>query len=222
MKKLDRKSKKRKPAIFLSHSSKDNEIVTRFAFQLNRLGIDVWLDDWELEVGDHLNKRIKEAIQKSRYLVVAITPAFLKSDWCKKELKDAMAKEKLFQKKVVLPLIFKKVKMPELLKEERIYLDFGTGYYNELAKLAAMIHQFSKQKIMDAIGGTELKNIDAVANALIECGWDGVALIDADYFSDVKKLKGVNTQGNLVQFYPDEVKRLNPDMSPTLRKLISI
>lgn len=99
MKKLDRKSKKRKPALFISHSSKDKAAITKFARQLNRLGIDVWLDDWELEVGDNLNKRIREAIQKSQYLAVAVTPAFLKSEWCNKELKDAIAKEKSYRKK---------------------------------------------------------------------------------------------------------------------------
>lgn len=221
MKKLDRKNKKRKPEIFLSHSSKDKEIITLFALHLNKLGIDVWLDDWELEVGDNLNKRIKDAILKSQYLGVAITPAFLKSEWCNKELKDAIGKEKAYRKKVVLPLIFKKAKMPELLVEERIYLNFSTNYFNELTKLAGMIHQFSKQKIMHVIGNKKLKDIDSVTNALIECGWDAVSLIDADYFNDVKKLKAVITRGNIVEFYPDEVKRLNPGISATLKQLIS-
>lgn len=221
MKKLDRKSKKRKPAIFISHSSKDKELITLFALHLNKLGIDCWLDDWELEVGDNLDKTIREAIAKSQYLGIAITPSFLKSEWCNKELKDALGKEKSYRKKVVLPLIFKKAKMPALLAAERIYLDFSANYFNELTKLAGMIHQFSKQRIMNTIGNKKLKNIDDVTEALVECGWDAVSLIDADYFNDVMKLKGVTTRGNVIEFYPDEVKKLNPSMPKALQLLIS-
>lgn len=220
MKKLDRKSRKRKPAIFLSHSSKDNILVTQLALHLNHLGIDVWMDDWELEVGDNLNQRIREAIQKSQYLGIVVTPSFLKSEWCKKELADALAKEKALRKKVVLPLRFKKAKMPELLVEERIYLDFTLHYFTELAQLAGMIHGFSRKKLTTAIGYKHLKKINEVEDLLKTCGWDGVSLIDADYFNDVKKLKGVTVRGNTIEFYPDEVVRLNPKMSKVLKQLI--
>lgn len=120
----------------------------------------------------------------------------------------------------MFPLIFKKAKMPALLTEERIYLDFTSAYYNELAKLAGMIHQFSRQKLTDAIGYRTLRNFNAVICVLMDCGWDGVSLIDADYFNDVKKLNGVTTKGNILEFYPDEVKRLNPKMPEVLKQFI--
>ena len=39
------------PDIFLSHSAKDKEIAARLATDLNFCGIDVWLDLWELQIG---------------------------------------------------------------------------------------------------------------------------------------------------------------------------
>jgi TIR domain len=45
---------RRRPHLFLSHSSKDKEWVHALARDLSVCEIDVWLDEWELVVGDKL------------------------------------------------------------------------------------------------------------------------------------------------------------------------
>lgn len=218
---INRKDENRKPHIFVSHSSKDKNTIILFASQLNYLGIDVWLDDWELETGDILDKRIENAISRSRYLGIAITPAFVKSEWCNKELKIALSKEKKYSEKVVLPLIFQKTKMPALLIRERSHLIFYDNYFTELAKLAGMIHGFSTQRISDTIRSRKINSIRAVAHVLTECGWDNISLVDSSYFDYLKRLIGVHTQGNTISFYPDEVKKLNTSIPATIKKLLS-
>jgi len=71
------------PHLFLSHSSKDDAWVATLAEELNLCGVDVWLDAWELRVGDDLHERISEAIQRSRFVAVVITKNFSESKWVK-------------------------------------------------------------------------------------------------------------------------------------------
>ncbi len=221
MQPINRKDENRKPHLFLSHSSKDKKVIFLFASHLNALGIDVWLDDWELETGDILNDRIEKAINQSQYLGVAITPAFVKSEWCKKELKLALSKEKQIQRKVVLPLIFENTKIPISLTKERLYLSFVDDYFIELTKLAGMIHGFSRQNISDGIDARQIKNIKDVVLVLRECGWNNISLVDSGYFNYLKRLTGVKTRGNTISFDPKKVKKLNGSMPSVIKKLLS-
>ncbi len=56
--------------VFLSHSSKDNEAVRRLAEDLKRAGIDGWLDEWEIKVGDRITQKIQKGLEDARYLAV--------------------------------------------------------------------------------------------------------------------------------------------------------
>ena len=40
--------------VFLSHSSKDKAIVRPLAERLRAHGLQVWFDEWELRLGDHV------------------------------------------------------------------------------------------------------------------------------------------------------------------------
>jgi hypothetical protein len=52
---------KRKPDLFLSHSSRDKIFVRKLANSMSRCGIDVWLDEWELQAGDSLFDELARA-----------------------------------------------------------------------------------------------------------------------------------------------------------------
>ncbi|MCL2041490.1 MAG: toll/interleukin-1 receptor domain-containing protein [Bacteroidales bacterium] len=44
--------------VFISHSSKDKEFVRKLAKDLQRNGIEVWLDEWTLKIGDSFAESI--------------------------------------------------------------------------------------------------------------------------------------------------------------------
>ena len=62
-----------KPDIFISHSSRDKAEAVRLATILNFCSVDVWLDDWELEVGQSLTDGIAKAMDESRFIAILIT-----------------------------------------------------------------------------------------------------------------------------------------------------
>jgi hypothetical protein len=54
--------RKSKPDIFLSHSSKDRKTAADLANDLNFCSTEVWLDQWELQIGQSLTDEIAKAM----------------------------------------------------------------------------------------------------------------------------------------------------------------
>jgi hypothetical protein len=69
----------RHPDLFLSHSSRDKTFVRQLADDLTFCEIDVWLDEWELQVGDSLHDLIGNALEQSRFIGVVIGDNFSES-----------------------------------------------------------------------------------------------------------------------------------------------
>src|SRR6187401_975566 len=95
----------RQPDLFLSHSSRDKPFVRRLAEDLTFCEIDVWLDEWELQVGESLHDRIGDALEKSRFAGIILGDNFSDSEWARSELKQALAKERRSGPGSVLPLL---------------------------------------------------------------------------------------------------------------------
>ena len=90
--------------IFISHASEDKEEVARpLANLLRELGISVWLDEYELTLGDSLRRSNDAGLKSSRLGVVILSPAFFKKEWPQKEL-DALVAREDGEQKVILPI----------------------------------------------------------------------------------------------------------------------
>ncbi len=123
--------------IFLSHTHRDKEFVDRLKSELNGRGVnDVWVDEAEIMVGDSLQKKIEDAITKTRYFGVVLSPRSVKSRWVKKELELAMQMELETDSVVVLPLLFEKCEIPPFLRT-KVYADFTSpdAFAESLEKL---------------------------------------------------------------------------------------
>lgn len=90
--------------IFISHSSRDKDEVARpLAQALEDRGLQVWLDEEQLQIGDSIRRGIDAALRESRFGLVVLSPAYLNSEWGQKELDAFFAKEK-YNAKGILPL----------------------------------------------------------------------------------------------------------------------
>lgn len=71
--------------VFLSYSSKDKETVHALAERLKKDGLRVWLDSWEIQPGDSIPLKIQHGLEKSRTLLMCMSPAYFDSEWRKLE-----------------------------------------------------------------------------------------------------------------------------------------
>jgi len=97
---------KTQPDIFICHASEDKQFVKKIAKALQTYGIKVWLDEWELKVGDSLHSKIEEGIKHSSYMLVVVSRNSLKKPWVKRELTAGLAKELSERKVYVVPALF--------------------------------------------------------------------------------------------------------------------
>jgi hypothetical protein len=67
--------------VFISHASEDKDFVRPLAVSLNQLGVDVWYDEFALELGDSLSKSIDKGLVNCKYGLVVISPAFIGKGW---------------------------------------------------------------------------------------------------------------------------------------------
>jgi small GTP-binding protein len=67
--------------VFLSHSSKDKAIVRRLAERLRKDGLRVWFDEWVVQTGDNIPRKIDEGLETSAALVLCMSANSLGSDW---------------------------------------------------------------------------------------------------------------------------------------------
>ncbi|PHQ44022.1 hypothetical protein Z052_00890 [Halorubrum sp. C191] len=90
--------------VFISHASEDKGQVARpLAEELSQRGVEVWFDEFELEIGDNLRESIDEGLSETRYGVVILSENFFGKNWTKRELEGLTARE-MGPEKVLLPL----------------------------------------------------------------------------------------------------------------------
>lgn len=80
---------------FVSHAGSDKEQVARpLAEALKARGAEVFLDEWEIRVGDSLREKIDDGLRRSRFGVVILSQSFLAGrTWTDRELNGLFALE---------------------------------------------------------------------------------------------------------------------------------
>ena len=91
--------------VFISHAHEDKAAVAKpLAEALVRAGLEVWIDEHEISLGDSLTSKINEGLARSRYGIVVLSPDFLAKEWPRRELAALLAIEFKHGKRV-LPVL---------------------------------------------------------------------------------------------------------------------
>lgn len=128
---------------FISHASEDKkEFVRPLAVALQKLGVKVWYDEFELKIGDSLRQSIDKGLGNSRYGVVVLSQSFFAKKWPQYEL-DGMVAREMNGAKVILP-IWHRVTKQEVTKfsstlADRVAIDSTKGVPMIVAELAKAV-----------------------------------------------------------------------------------
>ncbi len=133
--------------IFISYSRADSEFAAKLAMQLVKHKANVWIDQWELHVGDSLINKIQEAIQGASGLLVILSKASAESEWCKKELSTGLIRELEEKRVVVLPVLMEDCKIPPFLKD-KLYADFRTNFDTGLKAVLEAIARVTSDSLL--------------------------------------------------------------------------
>lgn len=141
-------SGERKTLVFLSHSHADKPVVRQVAEGLRSHGIDVWIDEAELSVGDSLIYRLERGLDSADFVAFFLSKASLKSQWTRQELNVAISRQVSGDRgAVVLPVLLDDAEIPALLRDV-MYLDMRTGGVQAgVAKLVAAIRRHELERL---------------------------------------------------------------------------
>lgn len=89
--------------VFLSHNSKDKDIVKEVARQLQAKGLQVWLDEWELVPGQSWLTDLENAIERTKSAAVFVGSSGL-GQWERPE-KDAFLQRAVENKLRLIPVL---------------------------------------------------------------------------------------------------------------------
>lgn len=110
-------------AIFISYSRNDAAFVDQLARKLVMRRHHIWLDRWEMNIGDSLITKIQGALTESDAILIILSKNSVASEWCKKELNSGLMRELEEKRVLVLPCIIDDCEIPLFLKE-KMYADF--------------------------------------------------------------------------------------------------
>jgi hypothetical protein len=90
--------------LFISHASEDKrDFVAPLATALTAFGVDVRYDEYELKLGDSLNRSIDAGLARSDFGLVILSKSFFTKNWPERELSGLVSREMTGQK-VILPI----------------------------------------------------------------------------------------------------------------------
>jgi hypothetical protein len=82
--------------IFISHASEDHDFVLPLAERMKKdLGdiAEIFIDDWEIKVGDSIVAKINEAAKKADFFIVVLSKVSVKKKWVQEEIDTALMQQ---------------------------------------------------------------------------------------------------------------------------------
>src|SRR5260221_1230982 len=113
-------------AIFIRYSQKDKAFVDVLGANLVKRKHNIWIDRWEMNVGDSMIEKIQSALTDCSAILVILSKHSVKSAWCKKELSSGLMRELDERQTLVMPCLIDDCEIPLLLRD-KLYADFRTN-----------------------------------------------------------------------------------------------
>ncbi|MFC2138125.1 SiaC family regulatory phosphoprotein, partial [Bacteroidota bacterium] len=113
--------------VFISHSKKDRELALKIAEDLQKNSIEIWIDEWEIFVGDTIIKKLQEGINQCKFMVILVTKNSNSSNWVEKEWQTILQEEIINNQVKLLPVKGDNCEIPVFLRGKK-YADFTFDY----------------------------------------------------------------------------------------------
>jgi TIR domain len=102
--------------VFISYNKNDRELAGALAVQLRLVGIDVFLDAWEIEPGDSIPGKVNSALALVDLVLVLWSEDAARSRWVGAELETALALHLEDSSVRVIPVRLDASPLPSLLR----------------------------------------------------------------------------------------------------------
>lgn len=124
--------------VFISYSHQDKKWATSIAKSVRDAGHEVWIDSWNIKVGDNLLNKIKEGLSSTDALIFIISKNSLASKAVMHEFSAIAFGEISSKKQRIIPVLIDKSNVPNYLSQY-LYLDLTVNPESGLNQLISAL-----------------------------------------------------------------------------------
>jgi|ERR1051325_530571 hypothetical protein len=103
--------------VFISHRRADAVLAEKLAKEIVDAGHKVWLDEWNIKLGDSIVGRMQEGLEDASYLVLCYSSAGVLAPWISREWMSALARQMNTSSVKLLPVILTGGTPPAILSD---------------------------------------------------------------------------------------------------------
>jgi hypothetical protein len=105
--------------LFICHASENKAVASQLASFLETHGAEVWLDQWEIKVGDSIVQKINDGLHSASHLAILLSRDSITKPWVTKELSSALMRQLSDCSTRVLPVRLDDSPIPAILADVR-------------------------------------------------------------------------------------------------------
>ncbi|NRT77623.1 toll/interleukin-1 receptor domain-containing protein [Clostridium beijerinckii] len=120
--------------VFISHSSIDKTFVDKLAKDISSIGIPIWYDKLEINVGDSIPEKINEGLVDAKYFIIVLSSNSMTSRWVREELNAAIMRQIVSNGTFIIPILLEECNVPPLISHRRA-IDFSKNYETGLEEI---------------------------------------------------------------------------------------
>lgn len=150
--------------IFVSYSSKDRSFALKFVQELQDMGVNVWMDQLGIKLGENWDNAIEDALENSNTFLLFISPTAVASQNVQDEVHFAIK-----EKKKLIPILIKQCDLP--MRWQRMqYADFTKDPSKGLKSVMEFLGLETKatkrlKEVLSLLGVSEHSEEDVVSEA---------------------------------------------------------
>ena len=129
--------------VFISHSSRDQGLVISLANLLSKFGVEVFVAEWYLSLGEPLDIKVFGQIEKSDCVVALLTREGIRSKWVHEEIGYSLKSNR-----PIIPIVEKDVDPKDLAAlQGSDYIEYDPDQYQQaLMKLSTYVRSLKLKK----------------------------------------------------------------------------
>lgn len=139
--------------IFISYAHEDRDVVARpLATRLRELGLQVWFDEYELNLGDSITQGIDRGISRSTAGVLIISQSFFKKNFTKYELRGIVQRHVAGENKILpiwVDVTAEEVRSFSSPLADLVAADWGAGINSVVDKIVEALDIIPYQSLRD-------------------------------------------------------------------------
>ena len=120
--------------VFISHRKSDDLQAERLAHEIRNAGHQVWLDEWNIGLGDSIVERMNQGLEGAMYVIVCYSSSGVDSPWMSREWMSALARQLNGYSVKILPVLLTGGKPPAILADLK-YADLVKDWSKGVAEL---------------------------------------------------------------------------------------